>query len=265
MSAPRCFVLGGTGFIGSAVAAEAARRGWSVLALSSQTAASVIGQSCDLLINANGNSRKYLAGQDPALDFDQSVRTVARSLHDIRAARYVYLSSSEVYRDSSRPATSAEDAPPEWEALSPYGFHKRLAETLVRRYAPRWLILRLAGMLGPGLRKNAVYDLLTGAPWRLSPDSEFQFLDTRFLAACLFDLLDRPESERGVFNLAGRGVVSLRQIATGLGAPLPDDPALPTARCEINVERISSLFAIPATEETARAFLAEQRGGGSRP
>jgi len=265
VSAPRCLVLGGTGFIGSAVAAEAERRGWATTALSSQTAASAVGQSCDLLINANGNSRKYLARQDPALDFDRSVRTVARSLHEIRAARYVYLSSSEVYRDPSRPAASAEDAPPEWEALSPYGFHKRLAETLVRRYAPRWTILRLAGMLGPGLRKNAVYDLLAGAPWRLSPDSEFQFLDTRFLARLLFDLLDRPESERGVFNVAGRGVVSLRTVADWIGAPLPDDPALPTARCEIAIERISALFAMPDTGDTVRAFLAEQRGGGGRP
>ncbi len=265
MSAQSCVVLGATGFIGSAIAAEAERRGWAVIGVSSKTAAEVVGRSCDVLINANGNSRKYLARQDPALDFDLSVRTVSRSLHEIRAARYVYLSSSEVYRDSSDPRASREDASPEWESLSAYGFHKRLAETLVRRYAPRWTILRLSGLLGPGLRKNAVYDLLTGAPWRLSPDSAFQFLDTRVLARRLFDLLERPESEHGVFNVAGRGVVSLREIAAWAGAPLPDGNTLPTVRCEISTERISTLFELPATAETARDFVRAWRAQGAIP
>lgn len=265
MRGGRCLVLGGSGFVGSAIAAEAARRGWQTTAASSKTACEAIGQTYDLLINANGNARKYLAAQDPALDFDLSVRTVARSLHEIRAARYVYLSSSEVYRDSSNPAASREDAPPEWESLSPYGFHKRLAETLVRRYAPHWTILRLSGLVGPSLRKNAVFDLLTGAPWRLSPDSEFQFLDTRFLARLLFDLLDRPDSVGGVFNVAGRGVISLRQAAAWTGATPPANAALPVIRCEINIERISALFPMPSTAETVRAFIAEWRAKGGAP
>lgn len=262
MRGGRCLVLGGSGFVGSAIAAEASRRGWETTAFSSKTACQAIGQACDLLINANGNARKYLAAENPALDFDLSVRTVARSLQEIRAARYVYISSSEVYRDSSHPDTSREDAPPEWESLSPYGFHKRLAETLVRRFAPRWTILRLSGLVGPNLRKNAVFDLLTGAPWRLSPDSEFQFLDTRFLARLLFDLLDRPESIGGVFNVAGRGVVSLRQAAVWAGVTPPSDAALPVIRCEINIERISALFPLPSTAETVRAFIAEWRAKG---
>ncbi|MBU4461359.1 MAG: NAD-dependent epimerase/dehydratase family protein, partial [Verrucomicrobia bacterium] len=64
-----CLVLGAKGFVGSAIAAEAARRGWRVVAVDKEEYAAAVGTSCDLLVNANGNSRKYLAAQDPKLEF----------------------------------------------------------------------------------------------------------------------------------------------------------------------------------------------------
>ncbi len=258
-----CLVLGGTGFVGSAFVAESARRGWRVTWVGSRDAHSVIGASFDLVINADGNSRKYLAQQNPAEDFDLSVRTVARSLHEIRAARYVYLSSSEVYPDPSDPARNAEDAPIAPAQLSPYGFHKYLAETLVRRYAPCWSILRISGLIGPRLRKNAVYDVLTGAPLRVHPDSEFQFIDTRVLAAAVFDLLERSALENDLVNMGGAGVVSVRQMAEWVGRSLPDEAAaLPRVRCELCLDRWRQWMSIPQTAEAVRAFIREWEAGG---
>ena len=40
----------------------------------------------------------------------------------------------------------------------------------------RLTVLRLAGMVGPGLRKNPVYDILQGEPLRIHPESQYQFL-----------------------------------------------------------------------------------------
>ncbi len=258
MSAPRCLVLGGTGFIGSAIAAEAVRRGWATTAVGSKDVESVYGETFDLVVNANGNARKYLAWENPALDFDLSVRSAAHSLLRIRAGRYVFVSSSEVYPDPGNPANNSEETPIREGELSPYGFHKWLAERLVRRWAARWMILRLSGLVGPRLKKNAVYDLLTGAPLRVHPESSFQFLDTRDLARILFDLLDRAGGETLTLNLGGRGTVTLAEIAGRLGAPLPADADdLPLIACELNLDRAAGLIELPATEATIRAFLRE--------
>ncbi len=263
MSEGRCLILGGRGFIGSALTAEAHRRGWQVTAVGSRNSADVVGGSFDLVINANGNSRKYWAQQHPAEDFDASVRTVARSLQEIRAARYLYLSSSEVYADPSDPQRNAEDTPYDPSRLSPYGFHKYLAELLVRRYAHNWAILRLSGLVGPHLRKNSVYDLLNGRPLHVHPDSEFQFVDTRYLARLAFDLLERGALDRTELNIGGEGVVSVREIASWIGRPLSrEEEKRPRTRCELCLERLRRWVDIPATKETVRAFVREWQGKG---
>ena len=258
--AQRVLVLGGTGFVGSAIAAEAQRRGWSTLAVGSRDAACIERGDYDLVINANGNSRKYLAVEQPLEDFDRSVRSVALSLHTISCRHYVLISSSEVYPFPDDPTRNAEDTPLDPSRLSPYGFHKFLAETLVRRFARRWGILRLSGLVGPRLKKNAIYDLLTGAPLHVHPDSAFQFLDTRRLAAMLFELLEDGALNDAVFNCGGMGTVTVRQVAEWIGRSIPPEAsALLRVRCELNLSRLAAHLAIPATADTVRAFIAEWR------
>lgn len=260
--AGRVLVLGGTGFVGSAIAAEAQRRGWRTWAVGSRDVATIELGEYDVVINADGNSRKYLAAEQPMEDFDRSVRTVATSLHTIRCRHYILISSSEVYPFPEDPSRNAEDAPIDPSRLSPYGVHKFLAEILVQRFAPRWGILRLSGLVGPRLKKNAIFDLLTGAPLHVHPDSAFQFLDTRRLAAMLFELLEEGALNHAVFNCGGVGTVTVRQVAEWIGRPIPPEAdTRPRVRCELNLARLAARVTIPATVETVRAFVSEWRRG----
>lgn len=255
-----CLVLGGGGFIGSTICREAEQRGWKTTAVTRENYAAVRGTACDVLVNANGNSRKYLAQQNPPDDFDRSVRSVAHSLHDFPARHYVYLSTCDVYADCADPQRNREDTPPEPSRLSPYGFHKLLAEELVRRYAVDWTIYRASGFVGPRLWKNSIHDLLTRAPLRVTLDSAYQYLDTRCLAPILFDLLPNAETHRRVFNIGGTGVVRLRDVANWIPGCRPEVlPGSPTQHYEINIERISRLARLPDTETTVRRFIAEWR------
>ncbi len=267
-----CLVLGGKGFVGSAIVAEARRRGYRTTVVDQDEYAATVGTACDLLINANGNSKKFLATQDPKLDFDLSIRSVARSLQDFKAGRYVFLSSMDVYYPHVRlPEENAETVPLDAARQSPYGFHKALAEQLVRFYARDWLIFRMAGFIGQGLWKNSIHDLLTGQPLRVHPDSSYQYLNTTALASAVLDMAAKAEAHNELFNIAGEGLVSLREVAGWIpGCQLPPAwDALPLERYELNTAKLSRWTALPPTRDAVRAFvqdwLATHGAGAASP
>lgn len=245
-------VIGSAGFVGSAIVAEAKARGLSVLGIDKDDYRP--GLASRWVINANGNSKKFLAREQPALEFDLSVRSVMQSLHDFRYERYCFLSTIDVYDNVRDPAANAEDAAIRRDRLSAYGLHKLLAEDLVRQYATRWLILRMGGFVGPGLRKNSIYDLLKGQPLRVHPDSRYQYQHTRSLAKTALDLL-ADGSEREAWNVAGSGTISVREIAEWIpNAQLPDPEGEPE-HYEVNIGKLQARRPVAATHDTVRQFV----------
>ena len=142
--------------------------------------------------------------------------SVLRALLDFPCGRYVYLSSIDVYPRVDDRRCNRETASIHPERLSRYGLHKYLAEQLVRGYAPRWLICRLGGMVGEGLYKNSVFDILSDQPLRVHADSQYQYIHTADVARIILSLAGR-QSDNGVFNLCGDGCISLAQVAALAG------------------------------------------------
>jgi nucleoside-diphosphate-sugar epimerase len=251
-----CLILGGKGFVGRAIAEEARRRDFGVVVVDKDEYEAAKGTPCDLLINANGNSKKFLARENPRLEFDLSVRSVLYSLNDFPAKRYVHLSTMDVYPDVSDPHLNHEDVTIDTNRQSPYGFHKYLAEQLVRHYAGNWLIYRMAGFVGQGLWKNPIFDLLNNIPLRVHPDSEYQYLNTRDLANSVFEISKQGLSHE-IFNITGQGVISLREVSSLIeGHHLdPSCETLPKEHYEMNVEKICRHVQIPKTRDTVSAFV----------
>lgn len=261
MSKPVCTVIGGTGFVGCAISAEARRRNYETRVVTLDNYDDLAGTACDLCINANGNSKKFLAREDPPLDFDLSVRAVMRALHDFPAAMNVHLSSIDVYPDTCNPQHNSETSPIDMEALSPYGTHKYMAELLTRHYAKEWLIVRMGGFVGPGLWKNSIYDMLTGKPLYVHPDSAYQYLHTADFARLLFDLIEQPLSGQ-IVNTAGAGTIRLSEAAEWLGSPLQTQhsDAVPEVY-QVNIEYLQSMVDVPQTAETVHNFIQDVQQG----
>jgi nucleoside-diphosphate-sugar epimerase len=246
-------ILGGGGFVGSGIARQCAARGHDYSVITRANYEQTRGSRCRIFINANGNSRKPLAKQDPVGEFDASVRSVRASLDDFQYDFYVHLSSCDVYPDCSAPEVTREDQPLDPASQSPYGFHKYLAEQCVRHAAPRHLILRLGGFVGPGLKKNAIFDILNGGPLWLDPESELQFMNTD---ACGGLVLDMAEKQTGTYNLCGRGVVRLRDVMEAAGSPdIRVNPGSPRVRYEVSVEKVSRVIDVPETRDAVFAFV----------
>lgn len=252
------YVIGGKGFVGSAIVRACQRRKLEHQILAHDTIEQFTGSSCDLLINANGNSKKYMADRDPLWEFDASVRSVRASLENIRAGRYIYLSSCDVYPDCSSPDSTDEEQIIDVTKQSAYGFHKYLAEQCVMRHALQWLIFRMGGFVGPGLKKNAVYDILHGDPLRLDPRSELQFIHVDAAANIILELALSTRNHK-IFNLCGLGVISISEAMAAAGYNVVCEPGSPTVRYEVSIEKLAHIAEIPETRQTVLEFIRESR------
>lgn len=249
-------ILGARGFVGSAFCAACAEAGLEFRGVDLDDYGSARGTRCDILINADGNSKKYIAEEDPARDFRLSVLSVMDSIRDFAFGRYVYISSVAVYDAPADPGRTVEDAALDAAAQSRYGFHKRLAEQLVMKYCPDWLVLRLGGMVGEGLSKGPVYDILTGAPLRVGAGSRFQIIRTVDVARLALRMLGEG-CAREVFNVCGRGTVTLAQVQKMAGRAGENE--LPVEDWNVNTDKAHRRFGLPETEATVRGFVAGWR------
>ena len=257
-----CIIIGAKGFIGSAIVAEAKARGFSITAVDLDNYAEAVGSQADLLINAGGNSRKFIDDQDPVKGYELSVTSVMRLLQDFRFKKFVHLSSGAIYPDEGDPAKNAEDTKLDPATMTRYGFHKWLAEQLVLHYAPDHLIVRMGGFVGPGLKKNAIYDLLTGGPFFVHPDSSFQYMDTRDLARLVFELAEGKSGGERFFNLSSKDTISIREAAKLSGREIPPEAlSRPVVRAELNVDKVSRIVKLPTTMETISKFIDQLRAG----
>jgi nucleoside-diphosphate-sugar epimerase len=243
-------VVGANGFVGRALVNHFTASDYEVTSITRENFIQYESWYFDILIDAAGNSKKFIADENLLLDFDLTVRHRMQTLLSFNASLHVHISSVDVYHDLSDPEKNTEEAEVDLDTNSNYGFTKRLAELIVQRHAPQWLIFRLSGMVGPGLRKNPVYDIANGVPIRINPKSSYQFCSTEYVANLIRTVVET--GVRGeIINVAGRGQVTPHEIAKVLGKPLfvsPEASAQPPrivsigcAKADIYLQRPSSI------------------------
>jgi len=112
-------------------------------------------QDYDLLVCAGAPAKKWLANQQPDED-RASIAKLINALSSARCERFILISTVDVFLD---PSGVDEASSVETVGLHPYGLHRRELEQFVERQFPSALIVRLPGLVGPGLRKNIIYDI----------------------------------------------------------------------------------------------------------
>jgi nucleoside-diphosphate-sugar epimerase len=248
------YLLGGNGFVGSGFARACESAGREYKIINRQNYESFIGKKCNILILAAGNSKKYLASQDPTADFDASVRSVRSSLAHFPCETCVLISSADVYPDSAFPSSTVENHEINPSAITPYGFHKYLAELCVRHSSKRWLVFRCGGFVGPLMKKNAIYDILHGEALWLHAESELQYIHTDNSAAIVFQLIDLGIRNE-IFNLSAMGVVKLFEVMQWTGRHISARIDSPRIRCELDLSKVSAFVNLPDTRSTVRQYI----------
>lgn len=210
--------------------------------------------SFDVLINANGNSRRFWANQNIYSDFEQSTISVYKTLSDFKFKKYIYISSSDVYKDHSKTESTLESQVVKVEGLCPYGFHKYLSEQIIRNNCPKYLILRMSMMLGSCIKKGPVFDILNNRPLFVTPDSCLQIINTKEVAS-IIEILITKSVDNDVFNVGGTGSLIVRKIA-GILNKIPDyHRDAEKQQYEMDISKLSRLFPLKSSENYLQNFL----------
>lgn len=219
----RLLVLGGTKFLGRAVAEEALARGHELTLFNRGETNPGLFPEAEHLHGDRRSDLSALAGRswdavvDPSGYVPAAVRASAELLRD--SGRYVFVSSVSVYADfstgptESSPTAELGSMPVDEVAadFSNYGPLKALAEAEVERvFGERALIVRPGLIVGPhdptGRFTYWARRLARGGE-TLAPgprERRAQFIDVRDLAAWIVDGAERGLS--GTFNATNEGV-----------------------------------------------------------
>lgn len=199
------------------------------------------------LINAAGNSKKYLPNSDPIEDFELNVKNTLEFLLDFYYDLYIHISSCEVYGDLSKDNTD-ENAVIDVSKLSRYGLSKYLSECIVKNYCKKYIILRLNGPLGENMSKGPIHDIRTNGKLWVSAESKFQFIHTSFIAKFIKHLIHK-EIFNETINLTGTGNVSLKEVMKVFNREVeyPDSPAI---EHKIKVDKANSIMKVPTSSES---------------
>jgi nucleoside-diphosphate-sugar epimerase len=164
---------------------------------------SIAGASFDLIVCAGAPAVKWKANREPHADRACLGRLMS-ALERAKAEHFVHISTVDVY---GRVDGVDEDCPP--AGATPYGQHRFELEQFVRQRFHA-LIVRLPALFGPGLKKNAIYDLMNNNKIdAIDSRAVFQFYNIRHLWR---DILIADEARLPLIHLATEPV-SMAEVA----------------------------------------------------
>lgn len=254
-------LIGHTGLVGSTVARARAFDA----SFRSTDIDTMRGRTFDLVVCAGARAEKWKANQDPDAD-RAGIARLTEVLETVRIGHLVLVSTIDVYPS---PVDVDESTPIDPEALHAYGRHRFALEQFCQdRFA--CTVVRLPGLFGKGLKKNAIFDLLhNNAVEKIHPESAFQFYG-----------LDRLWRDIERIRDAGLSLVNLsaeptcmRDIAEGvfgrLLAPPPEVQAIRYDMRSMYADRFGGRdgywYDAPSTLAAIARFVADERRANGTP
>ena len=156
-------LVGYSGFVGSTLLKQASFESL----YRSTNIGDIKGHSFNTVVCAAAPAQKWIANREPEAD-RQKIDGLIAHLKTIQCRNFILISTVDVFKN---PIQVDEGTPVEESELHAYGRHRRLLEKFVETHFATYLIVRLPGLVGPGLRKNVIFDFLN--------DNNLQAIDSR--------------------------------------------------------------------------------------
>ncbi|MCX4219533.1 MULTISPECIES: NAD-dependent epimerase/dehydratase family protein [unclassified Pseudomonas] len=118
--------------------------------------AEIQGKEFDTVVCAGAPAQKWIANSRPEADLE-NILGLIDILKSLKCKKFILISTVDVFMHA---VAVDENTQINEIDLHPYGLHRRLLEKFVEEQFSNHLIVRLPGLVGPGLRKNVIYDFL---------------------------------------------------------------------------------------------------------
>jgi NAD-dependent epimerase/dehydratase family protein len=212
-------LIGHTGFVGSNLKRQEA----FTHLYNSRNFRELKGEWFDEVLCAGVSAAKWLANKDPQGDW-QGIKALLDTLSEVETGRFTLISTIDVYPDPSKPQD--ETFIPSPEEGQPYGRHRALIERFVEERFDDVLIARLPALFGAGLKKNIIFDLLTGNQIeKINPKAVFQWYPLDRLARDLELARKAKLSLVNIFTEPTESERLLCELFDGITVGPPIEPA----------------------------------------
>lgn len=145
-------LIGYSGFVGSTLLKQ---RDFSSLYRSTNIG-DIKGKQFDTIICAGAPAQKWLANKEPQDDLNK-INSLIEILKTVECKKFILISTVDVFHN---PVDIDETSEVDTKGLHAYGLHRFYLEQFVKSNFDDSLIIRLPGLIGPGLKKNIIYDFL---------------------------------------------------------------------------------------------------------
>lgn len=212
-------LVGHSGFVGSALLRQ---RPFDALYRSTDIG-NIAGRSFGTVVCAGAPAQKWIANREPEADRGKIDGLIA-CLDKVACESFVLVSTVDVF---SSPVGVDESSPVDESGLQAYGLHRRRLEKFVAGRFTRHLIVRLPGLIGPGLRKNALFDLHNdNNVAAIDSRGVFQFYPTVNL---WYDIVTARDAGLSLVHLTAEPTSIADCAAEGFGRPFTQALASPPA------------------------------------
>jgi nucleoside-diphosphate-sugar epimerase len=156
-------LIGYTGFVGRTLGRQADFQSF----FRSANVSTIRDCVFDNVVCSAAPAQKWIANREPMAD-RENIEGLIAHLKQVTCSTFILISTVDVFKN---PLGVDEDTNIDEEGLHAYGLHRRLLEKFVEGHFANHLIIRLPGLVGPGLRKNVIFDFLN--------DNNLQATDSR--------------------------------------------------------------------------------------
>jgi UDP-glucose 4-epimerase len=240
-------ITGVAGFLGRYVAREFSVRNWNVIGLDtidtenapmldlmkyykmrlpSAGLIEVVQEHLPhLCVHCAGRSSVELSIQEPLADFTACLNVTSHLLDILRTyapeCKTLFFSSAAVYGSPNKLPVS-EDHP--LKPISPYGYHKQMAELLCQEYYKIYnlptAIFRIFSAYGPGLRRQVIWDFCRKALFEsklhiVGTGSETRdFIHARDIARAVYIAAEKSPFAGNIYNIGSGKATTIMDLGS---------------------------------------------------
>lgn len=241
---PSC-LIGYTGFVGSTLLKQfrfdAIYR--------STTIGEIAGRSFDTVVCAGAPAQKWLANREPEQDREK-INDLIAHLKTVKCKTFILISTVDVF---GSPVGVDESTPVVESGLHAYGLHRRLLEKFVEEHFYNFLIVRLPGLVGPGLRKNVIFDFLNNNNLQaIDSRGAFQFYP---MVNLWYDIQIALRAGLRLVHLTAQPVSVADVSSQGFGRVFDHPLANPAARYDMRTQHAELFGGVDDYQYSARETL----------